>query len=405
MDKEFLINKSSSITLNITAGKIDSYRRKEETTGTVRVYSDGKIGVAGALGEPDEEALTKQAEEALSLGIPYPCALDGAEEREELYDCEIIPEKDIVPVMQSFLDRVGADCPKFALSNKISLYHGYSEYRNSKGRHLVSSNGGLNIELIFQNRGSGNLFDGAFIYSGREFNPDILVSRFRAQYEAYNTQVGIESGVYPVVIDVSDLFVTFIRNFIGEMYVSGASLVSGKLGEKIFSEKLSLYNDRNPSTQTDYAFFDTEGQVAPDYRAAFIENGILRGVLTTKNSASQYDLPVFKSSDAAYDGVPSVGLSWLYASPTAKDLHDLVPGKSVYVVIASGGDTTPDGHFATPVQLAYLMEDGKPVGRLPELNVSGNFFEILGEGYLGTVKGYPNENSNLCVTTMQVTKN
>ena len=65
MEKEFIIEKQHSITLNVTAGQIDSYRELEKTTGTVRVYENGCIGVAGCLGEPDEEALTAQAKEAL----------------------------------------------------------------------------------------------------------------------------------------------------------------------------------------------------------------------------------------------------------------------------------------------------------------------------------------------------
>ena len=51
MEKEYLINKSNEITLNITDGKVDSYREKDETQCTVRVYEGGAIGVAGALGD------------------------------------------------------------------------------------------------------------------------------------------------------------------------------------------------------------------------------------------------------------------------------------------------------------------------------------------------------------------
>ena len=47
MQKEFIIKTSRSVTLNVTGGKIDSFREKEETTGTVRVYENGcKIGRA-----------------------------------------------------------------------------------------------------------------------------------------------------------------------------------------------------------------------------------------------------------------------------------------------------------------------------------------------------------------------
>ncbi len=55
MQKEFIIKTSRSVTLNVTGGKIDSFREKEETTGTVRVYENGCIGIAGCLGTPDEQ--------------------------------------------------------------------------------------------------------------------------------------------------------------------------------------------------------------------------------------------------------------------------------------------------------------------------------------------------------------
>ena len=67
MEKEFLKETQHTVTLNVTAGQIDSYRELEKTTGTVRVYENGCIGVAGCLGEPDEDELTEQAKEALFL--------------------------------------------------------------------------------------------------------------------------------------------------------------------------------------------------------------------------------------------------------------------------------------------------------------------------------------------------
>ena len=113
MEKEFIVEKQHSITLNVTAGQIDSYRELEKTTGTVRVYENGCIGVAGCLGEPDEEALTAQAKEALSFGIEYPCSLEGEAEIIEDHDKEIIPAADLVPVMTDFLKRLGRSSGRF----------------------------------------------------------------------------------------------------------------------------------------------------------------------------------------------------------------------------------------------------------------------------------------------------
>ena len=404
MEKEFIKETRRSVTLNVTAGKIDSFRELEKTTGTVRVYENGCIGVAGCLGEPDESALTAKAEEALTFGIPYPCALEGPLVRENLREEEIIPIPAFIPTMQSFLDRLGEMCPRFAFSNKISLQYNRTEYRNSLGRRLINASRELDIGLVVQNRGSGNLFDTFLGWTGDHFDAEALLAQFKRQYDAFYTPAELEDGRWPVIASAADALGAFFQHFVGDLYVSGASLLSGKLGQKVFSDKLTLRDDMNPATHPGACFFDAEGCAAPDFRHTLIENGVLTGLLTTKKTAAQYGLPNLGNASAAYDGVPDPGFHRLYLSPTAQNLKSLVPGKAVYVVVASGGDVTPDGHFATPVQMAYLMEGGQLVGRLPQLNISGDFYEMLGRDYLGAVHGDPQEDSVTCAMTMRVEK-
>ena len=404
MEKEFLKETQHSVTLNVTAGKIDSFREIERTTGTVRVYENGLIGVAGCLGEPDEEKLTEQAKEALGFGIPYPCKLEGALEQEEPQGGEIIPIPAFIPTMQDFLDRLSALCPKFAFSNKIRLVDEWSEYRNSAGRKLLFTGHALTVELLAQNRGSGNLFDTFLVWGGDHFDADELLAYFKKQYDAFYTPAELEPGRYPVVAQAENLCGSFLQHFIGDLYVAGASLVSGKLGKKVFSEKLTMRDDRNPATSAGTCCFDAEGCIAKDFRPTLIENGVLTGLLTTKKTAEQYGLPNLGNANAPYDGVPNIGFNRLYPERTAKSLKELVPGKAVLVVVASGGDTTPDGHFATPVQMAYLLEDGELKGRLPELSISGSFYDMLGKDYIGAVHNDPIENEMLIAVEMDVNK-
>mgnify|MGYP004468984057 CR=1 FL=1 len=404
MEKEFLTQTFRSVTLNVTAGRIDSFREQDETSGTVRVYDGDCIGVAGSLGQCDEAALTAKAEDALALKIPYPCDLGEALVREELREEEIIPVPELIPTMQAFLDRLGEACPRFAFSNKISLNYEKRTYRNSRGRRLASSGRSISIELIAQSRGSGNLMDAVFGYCGSHFDPEALLGQFKAQYDAFYRPADLAPGRYPVVWEAPGLFESFLPHFSGEMYASGASLLSGKLGQPAFSEKLTLRDDRNPETNPGCCFFDAEGCVAPGLRPTLAEKGVLTGVLTTKKSARRFGLPNLGTAQADYDGVPAPGFRRFYLEPTADRLAALVPGKAIFVGYVSGGDTTPDGHFATPVQLAYLMEDGKLAGRLSELNVGGNFYELLSRDYLGAVQGDPMEDSVTCAVIMDVDK-
>ena len=54
--------------------------------------------------------------------------------------------------------------------------------------------------------------------------------------------------------------------------------------------------------------------------------------------------------------------------------------------------------------MAYLMEDGKLIGRLPELSISGDFFRMLGKDYIGTVFGGPQRDIVMSAVFMDVGK-
>ena len=70
MVKEKYMIKEREINLGVTNGEIASVIKKSITQSACRAYDQGKIGVAGKLGEADEE-LMNQAVENLKLGIPY----------------------------------------------------------------------------------------------------------------------------------------------------------------------------------------------------------------------------------------------------------------------------------------------------------------------------------------------
>lgn len=405
MEKELLTTTTGSVTLNVTAGKIDSYRRKDETQNTVRVYEDGKIGVAGSLGDADWEALTAAAVEALSNGITYPCNLE-ANQGELDTSCGILSGEEFLPAMQRLLDRITAECPRFGISNKIQLARFTTTYQNSKGASLKASDAYLLLSLVFQNKGAGNLYDCAYGAQLRAYDEDAVVADCKKLHDAFYTDVDIEAGEYPVLCGFFDVLGSAIQHLVAEMYVSGASLFSGKLGQQVANAAFSLYDDRDPRTNPGSCFFDDEGQVAPDYRQPIIKNGVLTNLLVTKNTAAMFGLPPAATSGAAYDGIPSLTLSGFRMDQTHASVAELTKGKSILVLIASGGDMTPDGHYATPVQLAYLVEDGEIKGRLPELNIAGDFFDLIGDRYLGSAPNtlLPSMRDSFMACKMQVTK-
>ena len=72
--------------------------------------------------------------------------------------------------------------------------------------------------------------------------------------------------------------------------------------------------------------------------------------------------------------------------PTCPSLKTLVRGKAIYIAVTSGGDMTPSGDVGLPVLAAFVYEDGKLLGRLPEFSLSANIFDLLGKDLIGVAK-------------------
>lgn len=60
--------------------------------------------------------------------------------------------------------------------------------------------------------------------------------------------------------------------------------------------------------------------------------------------------------------------------------------KAIFVLMAEGGDFTPEGKFASPVQLSFLFDGEKFMGRLPQINISSHLYDMFGKDYIGVGK-------------------
>lgn len=390
MDKEFIVSINDEITLNVADGKIDAFREKEEKQSTARVYQDGFIGVSGALGECDKNQLYKQAEESLSKKIPYSAKLNKNVKKCVEVKKSVVEKTDLLKKSVRLCRRVAKACPKFLINGKVQLSENIKKYENSEGTQLDYKGSSLGIYFDIKDRESSNIADVGYGVSLNRYGKSVedkIVADVSALHDNFYEKITLSDGQYPIIIGTYDIFGHIFKDFIAEYYVSNGSLLSGKLGQIVFSDNLSAYVDRNPKTNYSTAFFDGEGEIASDYRAPLVVGGVMKGVLDTKNTAKLYNLPLCKSAESAYDGVPGVGLGGLYVKPTCDNLSELLGDKkAIYISITSGGDITTEGVLGLPVQLAYLVENGVIKQRVSDFSISGNIFDFLGKDLLGVVK-------------------
>lgn len=406
MKSEKIVEKYTTYGLNVSGGEIDSLRVQNSLKTVIRVYEDGKIGVAGRIGEGDDNALLEQAKAQLAQNIEYPCDLTVGAKREENHSKVIVKVEEYVKTMKKLLARLNKEYPDFIFSNKINMGDSCDTYENSEGTFFKHESSGFGLGLVLQDKNASNIMDLFYVVSTTTYNEDKIVEEIGKLVSVFHKRVELDETL-PVMIDGS-LLGNALGHFSADLYMSGASLLKDKLNTKIFDEKVNLVLDRGRRKDKESInFFDAEGVVNKDDKFYLVKNGVMCGLATCKRTAKKYNLPISGSAAADYDSVPSASFAGFTIEKTANKVSDLVKGKAIYVYVASGGDMTTDGTFGIPVQVAYLYDNGKLVGRLPEFSLNANIFDLLGKDFIGyaTNDVFPYADDEVLVGKFTVNKN
>ncbi|HAN95717.1 MAG: metallopeptidase TldD-related protein [Limnochordia bacterium] len=389
MKKEFITMRIKESAARVQNSEVTAVRVKDITRKGVRVYQDGKIGIAGVVGDAPEDVLLQGAMQNLNAGIAYPYPLTQNLKDHRCYNEQPMSSQELLEQAEGVLQILQKDYPDFAFSESISSIEQIVQMRNSEGLDLEYKDAVFALSLILKERATANLFDGALFCLTRNFDPDKFWDFNRSFLEAYRNKVELPEGdVLPVFMwDLSVLQSFLGRALHGERFARGSSLFSGKLGEQLFAEKVTIELNRDPATRIK-PFFDTEGVVIPNDRLALVENGRLTAVLADKKTADTYGLAHTGAATGDYDDPPTIDGAHggsLSFKTDSEDIAAVLQGRpAVFALLCSGGDFTADGSFATPVQVSFLFDGERLVGKLPEFAVRSNLFRMLGEDYIGT---------------------
>lgn len=384
MKHEKLIEKTTSYGLNVSGGNIDSLRVKNDLKTVIRVYDGGKIGIAGRIGEGDDKALFKEAKAKLSQNIDYPCDLTEGKTRSENCVKNVVPPTAFVKTMKKLLARLNKEFPDFIFSNKINMEEYSSVYENSENTRYEYSSDYLAIILVIQHKKSANIMDLSYGVVQNYYDEDKVASDIGKLLNAFEKKAELDDTL-PVIIGESVISYA-LRHLIAELYMSGASLFKDKLGQKVFGDKINVVADRGTDNKQCIPFFDCEGVVTDNDKFYFVKDGVISGLATYKRSAKMFNLPLSGGGYSDFDSVPMANFVGVKLERSAESLKDAVKGKAIYVAEAGGGDMTPDGMLGIPVQLAYLYDNGKLVGKLPEFSLNANIFDLLGKDFICSAK-------------------
>ena len=389
MIKELYQQTVREVSLNVSAGRVDSLRKKEITKSGCRVYENGFIGVAGCLGQPTADAWAA-AEQALARQVPAAPPETGRERVREQGEA-LIPAEEFRAGCEELLAGLRAEFPDFVLSNKLQMTDVEMRLENDAGLRYIDRKRSYAMVLLVKQAGSPDMYDSQLLAVSRRFDREGWLAQARQVLTAHRTLLPMPEGERFLILDsaMGDALQNFSildKALSGREYLAGTSLFQGRLGQPLFDPRVTLSYDV-AGTQwlaRDDPFFDKEGTTLPGDRVNLIEHGVLRNLATNKKYAAQLGLASTGGAFGDYDSAPALAALPLILASTGETLEQLTAGRDcILPLIASGGDWTDAGDYATPVQCAYLYRDGKLVGRLPEFNLAVKLNDLFGKDFVG----------------------
>lgn len=381
-----------STTVSFQSNKLKS-SQVEETRGTaVRVVKDGRLGFA-ASSDTAPAALAKLAANALGsarygdqVPIVFPSA--GAGPQVRTYDPAIgqlsIPR--LVAMGQEIVEVILAVEPAARVG--VGLQRGLVNLRvrNQTGAEVSVQRSPLEVGVqISRIQGDDVLimFDmlGTTVWENDYLTPaGRLVKRLGMARQV----ASLRGGNMPVLFSPGGalaLGIPLLEGLNGKNVHTGVSPLAGKVGQSVLDEKITLVDDATLDGRFGSAAYDDEG--VPHRCSVLVERGVLRGFLYDLKTAAQSGVESTGNGSRSLFSPPHPAPTNLIfqagTTPLAEIIAGIDHGLLVDDLLGLGQGNVVSGAFSNPVGLGFQIEKGEIVGRVKDVSIAGNVYEVLRE--------------------------
>ena len=189
----------------------------------------------------------------------------------------------------------------------------------------------------------------------------------------------IETSNKDVVLDfhaVTGLLSTFMSGFSAENIQRGRSRLLDKIGEKVVTENLSIFDDATVDGGLNSAVSDDEGTASR--RTVLVEDGILKGYLYDIYTANKDGVKSTSNGyRGSYAGTPSVsGSNIIFDFKDNVAMDEINDAFLVTDILGAHTANQITGDFSVEASNSFILENGtkKPVKKAM---ISGNIYDLL----------------------------
>ena len=164
----------------------------------------------------------------------------------------------------------------------------------------------------------------------------------------------------------------------GDLILQNDSILKDKMGCKIASDIVNIFDDASLKEGFGYYPYDVEGvKTAPNQ---LVKDGELISLLNSRETASKLNMKSSGNARSAISDQPIVRMSNTYLQPgdnTFEELIEDIPD-GIYLKGSRGGQVdTGKGIFQFNAAEGYLIKDGEITTPLWDVSLSGNILETL----------------------------
>lgn len=167
--------------------------------------------------------------------------------------------------------------------------------------------------------------------------------------------------------------------FEGDFIQKGLSVYAGKLGQKVASDLVTVFDDGTMPQKRGTNRVDDEG--TPVSKVLLIENGVLRGFLHDRKTAKGLGMkPTGNGRRESYRHLPIPRMRNTCIAPGKTPAAEIVKGvkEGIFVADIGGGEVDiVAGNFVFHCSEAYMILDGKIGEAIRDATLTGNGPEIL----------------------------
>lgn len=396
---EIRVQKNNNTLINIRDGEVEAVTLANEAGAGVRVLAKGAWGFS-TTNTLKQEDLEKSAESAFgmaqaageSVREPVKLAPMKAVEDRVKVDVRLDPREVDISTKIDNLMKINKNCFNFDKRIKSVTIR----YADLTTEQTLATTDGTFIEqekrfvwnyCWVTGKSNGVMASardeiGAHGYELFEVEPTEKIAERVSKKVTQQLQARTaKSGAHPAVIGTNIVGV-LAHEALGhiceaDLTLSGSALM-GKLGEKVASEKVTIYDTALIPEGFGAIKYDDEG--VEGQKTTLIEKGVLVGLMHNRETAAKMNMPPTGNARAQdFRFPPIVRMRSTCFEKGDYSFEELLEGIKFgyYLEAFRGGEANLDGTFTVGVQSAFEIVKGELGEPVRNVGISGNTLETL----------------------------